>query len=629
MALPMSALDEPLQILNHHPDPIIRIDLKDGMLYANAAASALFAAMNMKDEYLNRLKIISIARKTVQKKVCEQIEIHTKQGDFLITLSPIVETAQVDIYFRNISQWNKTKHYFDVQAGFAHALLKAITVEDVCWSIVKQAIAELDYEDCVVYLLEEDGVHLRQVAAHGPKNPKETEIARPINIRVGEGIVGSVAQKRRGEIVDNVNIDERYIVDDQKRNSEIAVPICDESGTIGVIDSESSHIGFYSHEDLSLLRAIASMAAVKIQRIRSMENVMIKRTQIKSIVDNAFGAIYIRRAGRFEMVNRVFCELTGYSEKEMTSPRFNIKNLIHHLEEEGKEALAARKQGDRSRKSYQLDIKSRDGSIRRLTVNTVILEDHKGPYTLGIALDISDVLQAERSLQALNEQLSEKNDDLKQFAHLASHNLRAPVSNMIGLLDIYQASEDSNPQNARVILALKKAVDDLNTTLTEMHDVLKSRNIEHKLGMVDLRSVYRKILAMLKDEIDKSGIDIQIDFAVKRLRYAKPHLENFFLNMISNAIKYRSPDRPAKLLIKSRKSESYVHLVFEDNGLGIDLERYGKDLFGMYKSFHHHPNSRGVGLYLVKSQLSSLEGRVEVKSTVGKGSTFELMLKNQ
>ncbi len=161
----------------------------------------------------------------------------------------------------------RKERFLSVIGNFAGSLLYQNTVSDIVWSVAKNAVAKLEYVDCVVYLMNDSKTHLIQKAAHGPKNPIELDIKNPILIPVGEGIVGTVALTKKPEIIYDTRRDERYIIDDAMRLSEIAVPIINTDGeVIGVIDSEHPSACFYSEEDLEMLTAIASMTATKLMQ---------------------------------------------------------------------------------------------------------------------------------------------------------------------------------------------------------------------------------------------------------------------------------------------------------------------------------------------------------------------------
>jgi ligand-binding sensor domain-containing protein/putative methionine-R-sulfoxide reductase with GAF domain len=154
---------------------------------------------------------------------------------------------------------------------FATNMYQQQSVESILWEVARNCIGRLHFEDCVIYLVDEQRRVLVQKAAHGPKSPKTYEIADPIDIPIGKGIVGSVALTGRAEIVPDTTRDPRYIVDDQQRYSEITVPIISDGQVIGIIDCEHSKKGFFTQKHLSILNTIASLCANKITRTRAEE----------------------------------------------------------------------------------------------------------------------------------------------------------------------------------------------------------------------------------------------------------------------------------------------------------------------------------------------------------------------
>lgn len=174
----------------------------------------------------------------------------------------------------------KTRHLRIIN-DLAIDLLRLDTVEEVLWVIVKSAIANLKFEDCIIYLIDESGTRLVQRAAHGPKNPAEKEIKDPIIIPVGEGIVGHVAKTGQPELVRDTGRDPRYIVDDAIRASEITVPILHDDQVIGVIDSEHDEPNFYTNEHIEVLTIIASMTSTKLASCMLIEKLTSTVTRLK------------------------------------------------------------------------------------------------------------------------------------------------------------------------------------------------------------------------------------------------------------------------------------------------------------------------------------------------------------
>ena len=144
---------------------------------------------------------------------------------------------------------------------------------------------------------------------------------------------------------------------------------------------------------------------------------------------------------------------------------------------------------------------------------------------------------------------------------------------------------------------------------------------------LSLQSIYDKVIQNLSVDIRKAGAEIVHDFSeAPEVTSPKSYIESILQNLISNAIKYRDPSRKPVVRVRSHKQQGRTCIVVADNGLGIDMEKHGSDLFGLYKTFHNNRNSKGVGLYITRAQVVSLGGRIEVSSKPGQGSTFTVCL---
>ncbi|MDJ1498888.1 ATP-binding protein [Cytophagaceae bacterium DM2B3-1] len=229
--------------------------------------------------------------------------------------------------------------------------------------------------------------------------------------------------------------------------------------------------------------------------------------------------------------------------------------------------------------------------------------------------------QAEK-LRDLNTQLEGKNAQMEDFTHIASHNLIAPLNNIQGLLGLYHHQEDFD--TAQLVLDKIALVSGhMKQTLQELHQLLKvNQSKELSFELIDLPELIRREMANLSSHIEQTGAQIHPQLTVESLRYPKVYMESILHNFLSNALKYRSPERTPHIKITSWQADGNVLLEIEDNGMGIDLEKYGHKLFGLYKTFHAHADSRGIGLYLVRKQVESLGGSIHVDSQVDVGTRF-------
>ena len=157
--------------------------------------------------------------------------------------------------------------------AFARGMLEARNLDDLLWDVAARSIAQLGYEDCVIYLVDDERSCLVQRAAHGPKSPREHVILNRIELGFDQGIVGAVATAGQGVIIPDVSKDPRYVVDDQARASEMAVPIIHDGKVLGVLDSEASRLDAFTQVDFEIFETIASMLATRIAAERARDEI--------------------------------------------------------------------------------------------------------------------------------------------------------------------------------------------------------------------------------------------------------------------------------------------------------------------------------------------------------------------
>lgn len=247
-----------------------------------------------------------------------------------------------------------------------------------------------------------------------------------------------------------------------------------------------------------------------------------------------------------------------------------------------------------------------------------------------VSQNITEIKTAESEREQLIRDLKSQNEELQRFAYIISHNLRAPIVNISSLLDLYNIADPSDFENREVIDNLKISTDILHSTLEDLIEVVSiKKNKLPKIEQVSFKKLIRNIEKSLSKQFKESGTKIQSDFsAAPDINYIYSHLENFLINLTTNAIKYRHPERNPIIQIRTYPQRDYTVIEFRDNGIGIDLERYKDRLFGLYQRFHSHVDGKGLGLYLVREQIRAHDGNLEVESIVGDGTTFYIYLNN-
>ena len=249
---------------------------------------------------------------------------------------------------------------------------------------------------------------------------------------------------------------------------------------------------------------------------------------------------------------------------------------------------------------------------------------------IGTHTDISVQKEREQELIKTLEIIGEQNSRLVNFAHIVSHNLRSHSGNIKMLLDIIDEEKDAEFIEES-FSHLRSSSNALTQTIDHLKELVEIQTrIIHKKENLNLNQFLGKTLDILGEEINKNKVEIRNTIAQEEtITFNPAYLESILLNFTSNAIKYSHPDRIPVISYSISKEPSQKILKIQDNGLGINLEKHGKKIFGMYKTFHKNADSRGIGLFITKNQIEAMGGSVDVKSEVGVGTTFKIYFNEQ
>jgi signal transduction histidine kinase len=280
----------------------------------------------------------------------------------------------------------------------------------------------------------------------------------------------------------------------------------------------------------------------------------------------------------------------------------------------------------------ELFLKHNKGYYVPVEVTSTLMKDGNDHcYLSTIIRDITEKKKTESEQKALTEELLKNNQDLQQFSFITSHNLRAPVANLLSLLSLYNKENPLDEFNQLLIEKFEEATQQLNQTLNDLVNVLvikSNTNIERET--VSFTDVFLEVKKNIDNLLHQQKGVIKANFSeVDEIQYNRIHLESIFLNMLSNAIRYSSPDRNPEIKITSYKSDDWIIVEFADNGLGMDLNRYRDRLFGLYQRFHGNKEGKGLGLYMTRSQVTAMGGKIEVESEPGVGTKFKIYFKLQ
>lgn len=255
---------------------------------------------------------------------------------------------------------------------------------------------------------------------------------------------------------------------------------------------------------------------------------------------------------------------------------------------------------------------------------------HAGANKPAVLIVVTDITLRKKKEMELNETIGivgDQNKRLLNFAHIVSHNLRNHAGNISMLLSLYD-EEESDDDKEELLGHLKTASERLTETIQDLNEIVATQSkVDKNLKKLNIKEYLDKSKEILTTEIVAHNVKIQENVPDNlTIEYNPAYLESILLNLLSNAIKYRHPERQPVIQLEAFEKEDRVIFKISDNGVGIDLDKHGEKLFGMYNTFHGNENAKGIGLFITKNQVESMGGNIEIESEVNKGTTFKLKL---
>jgi signal transduction histidine kinase len=249
---------------------------------------------------------------------------------------------------------------------------------------------------------------------------------------------------------------------------------------------------------------------------------------------------------------------------------------------------------------------------------------------IGFGMEISDRKALEEKQAKLVRQLSTQNTQLIDFCSIVSHNLRAPLVNISMLVDLLGASNDLE-EHSLLTSKLRPVLENLHATFNELVESIQIRqNPEIRSEKLSVQECLDRTKETLQTEISRLNAEIIGDTASAPVIFFPPqYLKSILLNLVSNALKYHFPGRPPRICVATKREQDKIVLSVADNGLGVDLVKHRDNFFKIGKVFHRHPDAKGFGLFMTKTQVEAMGGRIWVESQPQAGSTFYIEFVNQ
>jgi PAS domain S-box-containing protein len=374
----------------------------------------------------------------------------------------------------------------------------------------------------------------------------------------------------------------------------------------------------------SLIGSNWDITELKITQLTLSKN----EKSFKGVFQNSsIGMALVSLENKWLDVNNSICEIFGYTKEELVNKSF--QDITHPSDvTKGFESLKLLKKG--KLENYQIEKRyiHKNGSVVYAILTVTSIRDINGKvnHLLTQISDITLSINAEKNTRKFSEITKTQNKSLLNFAHIVSHNLRSHSSNL-SMLTKFLIDENDEEERKDLRLMLKDATKSLNDTVYHLNDVVQiTTNSKDKLRNTNLnnviKSVQNNISALLKEKNALCNITIPDN---QMVHVVPAYLDSILLNLFTNSIKYSAVNRDLRITINSKViDKENIQLEFKDNGQGIDLERHGEKLFGMYKTFHKHKDARGIGLFITKNQIEAMNGSITLTSKIDEGTTFFL-----
>lgn len=243
-----------------------------------------------------------------------------------------------------------------------------------------------------------------------------------------------------------------------------------------------------------------------------------------------------------------------------------------------------------------------------------------------LQIEIQTRLKAEQQIKKTNAELTKINRDLDNFIYTASHDLRAPISNIEGLINALKDGDSYQEDSTKMLIDLMyESVEKFKITISDLTEISKIHKDEDYLQeKVHFETILSETNISIQDLISTSNSKINFDFSrCPEISFSRKNLKSVFYNLISNAIKFRSHERSPEIYLRTDVNSKYCILTVSDNGMGIMEEKINR-IFSMFKRLHDHVEGSGIGLYIVKRIMDNADGKIEVSSQLNSGTEFKL-----
>ena len=477
---------------------------------------------------------------------------------------------------------------------------------------------------------------------------KDRNIDTPIQIELGEGLVGSVAATGVAEIISDTTVDSRYLGVDVDGLSEITVPIIAEGKVIGIIDSEHTTKNFFNEEHLVTLTTLANLASnrlknakAKRKQLRAEKELRENETKLRTIINSALdGIITINQRGLITEWNPQAEVIFGWKMDEVIGKPLTdniIPNKHHKAHDTGMENYFKTKKGPVLNQRIEITAMRKNGQEFPIELAILpIVRDGIHSFTAFVR-DITLQKEVQTEMQKALDKERELSELKSRFVSMTSHEFRTPLTTIKQNADLVAFKlENQFPEAFETYNKyLKRIESEIGRVTFLMNDILmlgriESGRMEIKKRKVDMEELTQKTIAQLtQSRTDGRAIDFSVIGVSRKVDIDVNLFDHVLTNLISNALKYSEGCENPEITLSFEKTNS-VKFTVKDYGIGIPL----KDQKGLFKSFYRATNVKniqgsGLGLSIVKEFVEMHGGTISVDSDTNQGAQFTVLIPSE
>ncbi len=525
---------------------------------------------------------------------------------------------------KNITERKKAEIEKEVFYEILTAINRNKTIDEGLQQILKITCQYLDFAYAEAWTVNIDKAKLKYRT-----NWKANEIAGYLRgatsiteAQKGDKLVGTtwqIAQKTYWEDLQNSPLHSKDYATLANLTSGMGLPIMFNNEVVAILT-------FFNHQPFTkeqinngLLEKISSQIGTDIERKRTEDEL----NKFFSLSPDML--CIVGYDGFFKKVNKATSTLLEYTEEELLHQP--VDHFIHPdylLSTQEKRTLL--KQGFPLINFENIYV-TKSKKNKWLAWTSIPIKEEGIIYA--VAKDITEKRKMDEEKKQLIEELTRNNTELKQFSYITSHNMRAPLTNLLSIVNLLNTNTISDERTLKLINGFKTSTYQLNETLNDLINVLIIKEkTNYDLVPINLKEAVEKVISSISSMITKADIEINYNFDLaENVLFSEQYIESIFLNLITNSIKYAHPNRKGVINIHSYSKNNHIHIDFSDNGIGIDMNKAKNKIFGFHQKFHNHPESKGIGLYIVHAQMTALGGEISVESKENEGTTFTLTFK--